>query len=165
MPSLYFLNVTVHILAAFVWLGGMLFLGLVGAPVLRGVEPAALRQQLFHTLGVRFRVVGWVSIAVLVVTGVINLHFRGWLQWRGVLGAAGFWDTTAGRALGAKLAAVTVMIAVSAIHDFILGPAAGRVEAGSPGAIALRQRAAWLARVNAIVGVVVVVAAVRLARS
>src|SRR5678815_1418459 len=49
MPSLYFLNVTVHLLAAFVWLGGMLFLGLVGAPVLRGVAPAALRQQLFHT--------------------------------------------------------------------------------------------------------------------
>jgi hypothetical protein len=113
----------------------------------------------------RFRAVGWACIAMLIVTGVINLHYRGWLQWEGLLDSAAFWRTTAGRALGAKLSAVAVMIAVSAIHDFILGPAAGRVEAGSSGAITLRRRAAWLARVNAIVGVVVVVAAVRLARS
>jgi hypothetical protein len=57
------------------------------------------------------------------------------------------------------------MLAVSGFHDFFLGPAAGRVEAGSSAAIRWRRYAAWIARVNAIVGVVVVVAAVRLARS
>jgi copper resistance protein D len=56
------------------------------------------------------------------------------------------------------------MLAVSAIHDFVLGPAAGREPAGSDRATTLRRRAALLARVNALVGLLLVVAAVRLAR-
>ena len=55
MSAAYWISVTVHVLAALFWLGGMLFLGLVGAPVLRAVEPPALRQRLFHDLGMRFR--------------------------------------------------------------------------------------------------------------
>jgi copper resistance protein D len=164
MSPLYWTNVTVHLLAALFWLGGMLFLGLVGAPVLRAVEPPALRQRLFHDLGMRFRSAGWAAIALLVVTGVLNLHFRGWLHWSGVLGSGDFWRTPTGHALAAKLVAVGAMIVVSLAHDLVLGPAAGRAAPGSPRALALRRRAALLARANALVGVVVVVAAVRLAR-
>ena len=164
MSALYWINVTVHVLAALFWLGGMLFLGIVGAPVLRAVEPPALRQRLFHDLGTRFRSAGWAAIAVLVVTGVLNLHFRGWLRWEGVLGAADFWRTAAGHALAAKLVAVGAMLVASAVHDFVLGPAAGRAAPGSRAALALRRRAALLARGNALLGVAVVVAAVRLAR-
>jgi hypothetical protein len=36
----------------------MFFLAIVGAPVLRSVEPAALRQRLFHEVGLRFRALG-----------------------------------------------------------------------------------------------------------
>ncbi|HEU4643391.1 MAG TPA: DUF4149 domain-containing protein [Gemmatimonadaceae bacterium] len=164
MPELYYLNVTVHVLAAMLWLGGMFFLGVVGAPVLRDIDPPALRQKLFQRLGLRFRSAGWWAIGVLVVTGVINLHYRGWLRWDGVLGSAAFWETSTGHALAAKLSAVAAMITVSAVHDFVLGPRAGRAQPGSPGAVALRRRAALLARVNALLGVLVVVAAVRLAR-
>ena len=49
--------------------------------VLRGVEPASLRQKLFHDLGLRFRAIGWICIAILLATGVVNLAFRGWLRW------------------------------------------------------------------------------------
>lgn len=164
MPPLYYLNVTVHVLAAMLWLGGMFFLGAVGAPLLRAVEPPALRQQLFRQLGERFRTVGWVAIVVLVCTGVVNLHYRGWLKWDGVLGSASFWSSPSGHTLAVKLAAVAIMIGVAAVHDFIQGPRAARATPGSPEAIALRGRAAVLARVNAIVGVVLVAAAVRLAR-
>jgi copper resistance protein D len=161
--SHYFL-VTIHVLAALLWLGGMLFLGVVGAPVLRAIEPPALRQRLFNELGRRFRTVGWIAIATLVATGVLLLRARGLLHWSGVFGSAAFWRTTLGMALAAKLATVVTMIVVSAVHDFLLGPAAGRASPGSPGAIALRRRAALLARVNALVGVLLVIAAVRLAR-
>jgi uncharacterized membrane protein len=164
MSALYYLNVTIHVLAAMLWLGGMFFFGLVGAPVLRKIEPPPLRQRLFQELGSRFRHLGWCAIAVLVVTGVLNLYFRGWLHWNGVLGSAAFWRTALGRALAAKLIAVALMISISAIHDFIQGPRAGRAKPGSPEAIAMRKRAAILARVNAMLGVIVVVAAVRLAR-
>jgi uncharacterized membrane protein len=164
VPALYYASVTVHVLAALLWLGGMFFLGAVGAPVLRAVEPPALRQRLFHELGLRFRAVGWWAIAALVLTGVVNLHYRGWLAWDGVLASGAFWRSGVGRALAAKLAAVAVMLVVSAVHDFALGPAAGRLVPGSPAALAARRRAALLARVNALLGVVVVIAAVRLAR-
>ena len=162
MHPLYWTSVALHLLAALVWLGGMLFLGVVGAPVLRAVEPPSLRARLFHDLGLRFRTVGWIAIAVLIATGLVTLHYRGWLP---LLARADFWGTVAGRALAAKLAAVTVMLLVSAVHDFVLGPAAGRAIAGSPEGLRLRRRAAWLARVNALLGVLLVIAAVRLARS
>jgi len=164
LPALYFVNVTIHVLAAMLWLGGMFFLGVVGAPVLRSIEPPPLRQRLFQELGLRFRTAGWWAIAILIVTGVINLQYRGWLHWRGVLGSTAFWGTHLGRALAVKLVAVTLMVAVSAVHDFIHGPRAGRATPGSPEATAGRRRAAMLARVNALLGVVLVAAAVRLAR-
>ena len=161
---LYYAVVTLHVLAALLWLGGMFFLGVIGAPVLRTVEPAALRQQLFQQLGLRFRSVGWASIAVLIVTGVLTLHLRGALRWA-VLGSGDFWGTAFGHALAAKLVAVAAMISVSTFHDFILGPAAGRAAPGSPQALVLRRRAALYARANALIGIIVVLAAVRLARS
>ena len=164
MQALYYANVTVHVLAAMLWLGGMFFLGTVGAPVLRAIEPPPLRQRLFQDLGSRFRKVGWSAIVVLVVTGVLNLYFRGWLHWNAVLGSPAFWRTPVGHALAGKLGSVALMISISAIHDFVHGPRAGRATPGSPQAIMLRKRAAVLGRVNAILGVLLVIAAVRLSR-
>lgn len=163
MSLLYFLNVSVHLLAALLWLGGMLFLAAVGAPVLREVDPPALRARLFRRLGEKFRTVGWWAIGVLVVTGVGNLHFRGVLD-ASVLGTADFWAAPFGRALAWKLGAVTAMIVVSAVHDFWLGPAAKEAGRGDARAERMRRWASWLARLNALLGVVVVLAAVRLAR-
>lgn len=163
MSGLYFLNVTIHVLASLLWLGGMFFLAAVGAPVLRGVEPPALRADLFRQLGEQFRRVGWVAIAVLIGTGVLNLHFRGLLRaelWT----SAEFWATPLGRALAWKLAAVTTMVVISAIHDFHSGPAATRLVPGSPEALRARKRAGYMARINALIGIVLVFAAVRLAR-
>ncbi|MBA3889078.1 MAG: CopD family protein [Gemmatimonadaceae bacterium] len=164
MSGYYYTLVTIHVLAALVWLGGMFFLGLVGAPVLRRVEPPVLRQQLFNELGVRFRTVGWIAIAALATTGTLMLRVRGLLHWEGVLGDPDFWATTAGTALGVKLAAVLFMLTVSFVHDFIHGPAASRAIPGSRAAAAMRRRASVLARVNALVGLVLLLAAVRLAR-
>ena len=165
MRALYLTNVAVHVLAAMLWLGGMFFLGLVGAPALRAVEPAALRQRLFQQLGIRFRLAGWWAIGILIVSGTINLYFRGWLHWDGVLGSAHFWATPIGHALALKLVAVAAMLVVSGIHDFVLGPRAGSATSGSARALTLRASAARLARLNALLGVLVVVAAVWLARA
>jgi copper resistance protein D len=162
-PTLYHLNVLLHLLAAFLWLGGMFFFAAVGAPVLRKVEPPALRARLFNELGVRFRTVGWACIAVLLATGTANLWFRGLLRWE-ALGSPEFWGTRYGTALAWKLGAVATMIAASAVHDFVTGPRAGRLEPGSPAALRARRRTAWLARGNALVGLVLVYAALRLAR-
>lgn len=163
MSSLYYLNVTIHVIAALIWLGGMFFLALVGAPVLRAVQPPELRADLFRQLGERFRTVGWGAIAILLVTGTINLYYRGLLS-LSLWTSGDFWSLPLGRALAWKMGAVAAMLLFSATHDFITGPAASRAAPGSPAALRARRQAAWLARINALVGLVVVVAAVRLAR-
>ncbi len=161
--SLYYLNVTLHVLAAFLWLGGMLFLAAVGAPVLRKVEPPELRAELFRKLGTQFRAVGWIAIAILLATGLGNLYFRGLLRWD-VLGDAAFWTTPYGHTLAAKLGTVAAMVLLSGVHDFIIGPLSTRVRPGTPEAQRLRRTAALLARVNAAIGIVLIAVAVRLTR-
>lgn len=165
MPTGYWISVTLHVFAAIAWLGGLFFFGLVGAPVIRQVTPLEVRQSLFHQLGLHARSVGWISIAILLVTGPINVWYRGYLRWDGVLNSRAFWVTSVGIALAAKLACVVAMLVTSAWHDFKVGPAAGRVPADSPEAARLRGHASRLARGTALFGMVLVLAAVRLARS
>jgi copper resistance protein D len=161
MRLFYQLSVTVHLLAAMVWLGGMLFLAMVGAPLIRTLDPPSLRQKLFHQIGLRFRNVGWAAIGILTVTGVTNLWARGMLPY---LLEAGFWTTEFGRALVWKLAAVATMVTISGVHDFIEGPRASRMDPRSEQAMAHRRRSAMLARVNALAGILLVFFAVRLVR-
>lgn len=145
------------------WLGGMFFLAAVGAPVLRRIDPPSLRSELFRAFGARFRVVGWIAVGILLATGVLNLALRGLLDAE-TLGDAAFWSRPYGRALAWKLGLVAAMVSLSAVHDFVLGPLSSRLVPGSPEALAARRRAAWLARINAALGVALVAVAVRLAR-
>lgn len=160
---MYWIAVALHVLSAIFWLGGILFVGVVGAPVLRTVESPTLRQQLFQQIGRRFRTAGWIGIGVLLVTGTFVLHTRGLLR-ADVLGNQDFWKTATGIALAVKLVSVGVMLALSAAHDFVLGPRAGRLEAGSPEAVRLRRLAALMGRINGLMVIVLVAAAIRLAR-
>src|SRR5262245_40117933 len=124
----------------------MLFLALVLVPVTRRIEDRALRAQLFHEVGLRFRTVGWIALGVLVATGVGNL----WLYPR-LLDAPRFqW----------KLSLVVLALALAAVHDFDLGPRAGAAGADP----SLRVRASWLARINVIVVLVVVLLGLSLLR-
>lgn len=159
---MYSLTVTVHLLATLFWLGGTFFLGIVGAPALRGLDPD-LRSRLFREIGVRFRTTGWVAIAVLLITGVMNLNFRGLLG-PALSGGGDFWLSPVGRILAWKLGLVAVMISLAAIHDFWLGPLAGRLPSGSVEHRRVRASVAWMGRVNAILGVLLVYVATRLVR-
>lgn len=163
MASLHFLNLALHVLAAITWLGGMFFFALVGAPVLRTVEPASLRSALFQALGRRFRWIGWALVAILLATGTVNLSFRGLLSAE-VLGSPEFWGTPVGTVLGWKLIGVGAMIVLGALHDFAWGPRSGRHPVDSAEGRRARQVTSWIGRVNALVGIVVVLAAIRLAR-
>ncbi len=127
-----------HVLAAITWIGGMLFIALVLVPVTRELADATLRTRLVHALGLRFRTVGWIALGVLVATGLVNL----WLQ-PVLLSAPRFhW----------KLGLVGLALILSAFHDFVLGP-----RAGVPGADpSVRVRASWVARVNVLVVLVIV---------
>ena len=71
------LLVWLHLLAAVAWIGGMVFLSLVLVPILRH-EPFALqRGALIRAVALRFRLVVWVAIGVLLTTGPLLLLSRG----------------------------------------------------------------------------------------
>jgi len=162
MAFAYHVTIFVHVLAAVVWLGGMIALALF-APILRDTPDAAARQRLFERLGRRFRIVGWICLVALLVTGTEQLRARGW--WGAAFwGAPGLWSSPLGRALLGKFAMVALMIVLQALHDFWLGPLAGRLPAGSEEARSARAWAARLARVTALAGLVLLWFAVVVAR-
>ncbi len=140
----------VHLLAAMTWIGGQLFLVLVLLPVLRRTLPSAQRTLLVAQLGGRFAVVGWIALALLVVTGFLNGERRG-VAWESLPAA----QSTYGQVLFAKLCLVAVVIALTFLHSQIFGPRLTRLATqaadNDPQAEAYRRR---LARLSAIVSVI-----------
>lgn len=160
----YLISVTSHVIAAIFWLGGMLFLALVAVPGLRqGADPLT-RARLLSELGRRFRNLGWVAIGVLILSGLANAIMRWGLT---TLGARSFWQTGPGRLLAAKLVIVAAMLALSLIHDFVLGPCVielSRRRPYDPRLAGFRRRITWLAPVNLLLGLAAVGVAVLLVR-
>jgi copper resistance protein D len=162
--ALYVISVWLHILAAMAWVGGMLFLVLVVVPWLRrggGVDAG----RFLHETGVRFRNVGWGCFALLLATGTFNLWFRG-IRFTHFVDPA-WLGTPYAKALIAKLVVFALIVAVSAVHDFSIGPRATRAlreRPGAPEALTLRKRASLLGRLNAVLALVVVFVAVTLVR-
>jgi uncharacterized membrane protein len=69
MHTLYTLSVFVHILAACSWIGAMIFFAVAVVPVIRRPEYRSVFAELVRDVGARFRVLGWVSVLVLIATG------------------------------------------------------------------------------------------------
>jgi uncharacterized membrane protein len=165
MRSLYLLSVYLHILATVLWLGGMMFLALIALPSLRRLEDAPTRARLLSEIGRRFRGVGWVAVGVLVLTGSLNAVGRwGW----STLTAPPFWSSEPGRLLSAKLVLVAVMVLLSAGHDFVLGPRVAALAASDPRdpqLARLRRGTVALARVELLLGLLVVALAVLIVRA
>ena len=116
----------------------MLFIALVLVPVVRALDDGKLRTRLVQESGRRFRTIGWIALTLLVLTGILNLWFQPfllrapWFHW--------------------KLGLVVLTLILSAFHDSVLGP-----RAGLPGADpAARVRASWVARVNVLIALAVV---------
>jgi len=160
---LYQAVVFAHIIAAIIWIGAMFFLALVLVPVLRS-EPRERRAQLMSAVGLRLRSVGWVALAVLLVTGVWNLSNRGF-GWDD-LSSGDLFEGEFGGILIVKLLLVTVTLAISSVHDFVPGPTSSR--AGMSGDVPrmerLRRSASWLARMNLLVALGILWCAVGLVR-
>jgi putative copper export protein len=159
--SIYQIAVFLHLLGAILWVGGIFFLAVVAVPVARGLDPP-VRSRVVQGLGRQFRLVGWSALAVVLATGIVAAGIRG-ATVPGILDGS-FWSTTFGRHLGEKLVVVVGMVLVSAFHDFVAGPAAARAQAAGTDVTRLRRRAVWLARVTAMLAILVVYLAVRLVR-
>jgi len=151
--------------AACAWLGGMLFLVLVVVPTLRAPALAAHAATAFKVIGERYRTMGWATLLVLVVTGVTNAALRAGSA--AGLADSAWWATPFGRLLAAKLALVAIVLGLSAVHDFVVGPRAGRLMLEAPdrpGTARWRMAARWMGRINLLLALAIVALAVRLVR-
>lgn len=158
---MYSTLVVLHILAAVSWVGGMIFLSLVLAPLVRGRKAAPEFMALFRSAALRFRPVVWVAMAILLVTGTMLLARRGIHVIE-----PGSWSEI----VTIKLVLVGLLLLLTLLHDLVLGPNVSRV-----GAIPESQRttgdriifktARWIPRLSLFIALAVVIAATVLARS
>lgn len=110
---------SLHLIAAAVWVGGMVFLGLAVGAARRTLADRE-RIALFRQLGRRFLIVGGVAMAVLIATGASMASDR--------LGAFGdLFDTDYGKRLAEKLVLVIAVILLTAFHSLVQGPALSRL--------------------------------------
>ena len=151
---------SLHLLAAVSWIGGMLFLSLVLAPLVRSAAVPGL-PDLFRAAALRFRLVVWSAIAVLLTTGPFLLHQRGISflspsQWPPILQT--------------KIALVALLLLLTMAHDFLLGPRVSRISALPPSERTAREQtllraSRWLPRLAVLIAVGVLISAAMLARS
>lgn len=159
--------VLIHVLAAFIWLGGMFFIALVVVPILRKIEPPAKRSEILSVTAKRFRAVSWIAILVLLVTGLLNAINRGVTI--DLISTSGLFSSYFGRVLTVKVTLVFIMVVLSAIHDFFLGPQLTKLidrSLSDPDSLQRLKRnrkyVSWLARTNVMLGILVVACAVML---
>ena len=158
---MYSVLVVLHLLAAVTWIGGMVFLSLVLAPLVRGRKAAPEFMALFRSAALRFRPIVWVAIAVLLPTGPMLLSLRGIsvtspASWPGIVTV--------------KLTLVGLLLFLTLLHDLVFGPQVRRVSAIPDAQRTARERvifrtARWLPRLSLLIALVVVIAAAMLARS
>lgn len=164
---MYFLSVWLHILAAAVWVGGLIYTAAVAVPYALTHEVSE-RQRLLRGLARRFRWIGWGSIVVLFVTGLGNLTLRlSPIKFSQMLNGDLFNPDKVEQLtaiwLPWKLMLVIVMIGLMAFHDITSIRAAKRYKGSPDGAPGNRMgsRAAALAT---LVAILVLYVSVRLVR-
>lgn len=165
MHAIYLVSVWLHICAAAVWIGGMVFFVIVLVPLLRQPELRGRSGSILHWIGIRFRTVGWVSFGVLIATGIFNLYVRG-VRFDDLFSKS-FWSSDFGSVLAVKLVLVAAILILSALHDFVIGPRATRLLRECPGSVhatRLRGTARWIGRANLLLALAVVALAVALVR-
>lgn len=158
---MYLVLVSLHVLGAIVWIGGMLFLSLVLAPIVRTRKAAPEFMALFRSAALRFRIVAWAAIGLLLITGPMLLLQRGIS-----LATPSAWP----HIVRLKLGLVGVLLVLTVLHDLVLGPRVSRT-VGIPESSRTAwdhlvvRTARWLPRVSLLLALAVVIAAALLARS
>lgn len=159
----YLISVWLHILAVSAWVGSMFFLTLVAVPWMRHGDRMLAMRFLRESSG-NLRNLGWASFAVVLVTGTFNLYVRGVTfasfadaEWR---------SSPFGKTVLLKLAVFTVVVLMSAVHDFRIGPAAtAAMGAQDPvAAEKMRRTASIMGRTNFLLALILVALGVMIVR-
>jgi len=137
----------IHLLAAAVWLGGLLPLALFLRDSRRTV-PDDERPRLLATMIQRFSLLAATSVTLLLVSGVFSALVQV-PTWRALL------DTGYGRTLAIKLALLVPLLAAATLNAMLFRPRLVSAAVGAAPIERLRRRIARLAAVEALLGAVV----------
>lgn len=150
----------IHLMSAMVWIGGMTFLTLIAVPSLKKLASPEMQAILYKDIGRRFKLVGWICIFVLILTGPINIYHHVTSHHMIDDGEDNFHSIFV-----LKLGLVLIMILLSLIHDFVLGPLLGeKIREGPAPPKFLKLIVPWMARINLILGLIVVYLGLTLAQ-
>ena len=164
---MYFLNVWLHILAAAIWTGGLIYTAAVVVPFALGHQPGE-RQRILRALGRRFRWIGWSSIGVLIVTGIGNLILRlSPIRFSQILNGDVFNPDKVERLIAVwlpvKLLLVVSMIGLMVFHDVTSMRAAKKFQ-GDPDAAPGNRAGSRAAALATLIAIAVLYVSVRLVR-
>jgi uncharacterized membrane protein len=156
--STWFLAISywLHMVATIVWVGGLALMALVVWPGARAVlGPSPQLAELVREWHRRFNPLAWISLAVLVATGLTQMSAN--KNYQGLLRLANPWAA----AILAKHLAVLGMVLIGGYMNWTLQPELARLtmlEAhGRPAAEleSLRRREIFLTRLNLFCGLLV----------
>lgn len=74
MNTWYYISVWLHIIGVSFWIGSMLFLPLALLPAIKN-NPG--KANLMMETGIKFRFYGYITMALLLITGIANIFLRG----------------------------------------------------------------------------------------
>ncbi len=117
---LYWICISLHLLAATLWLGHMFVWSLVVGPAIKRVEPPAT-AELLRERSLFMGALGWPALTVLILTGLYLLSARGIAPLDLVTGRA---FAAGGGVLAVKLLLVLWMILYQAIWGHHRAPIA-----------------------------------------
>jgi putative copper export protein len=109
MNTWYHISVWLHIIGVSFWIGGMLFLPMVLLPSIKNHPD---RRNLLMAPGLKFRFAGYIVLALLLVTGILNMYLRGIdVSWKFLV------ISRYGKLVITKIILFLLILAVSLVHD------------------------------------------------
>ena len=153
--------VWIHLTAATFWVGGMLFLSLVAVPLLKKDSDPSSAQRGFINLARRFRMLVWLALSLLIITGTILLPNHVDLS-----ESLGNWPP----AVLVKLSLVLLLIVVSLAHDQVIGPKVRMLKHKPTSELAVVEKlllrfSPIISRLTMLLGLGILLAAILMVRS
>jgi copper resistance protein D len=147
----------VHLVAASIWVGGSIFLGIVLAPMLKSITGTLEeRIALMIKIGRRFNKIAMPSFVILIVTGIYNS--RVFLQEPGLL-----FETNYGIILLFKIILVIATLIIYIIHIRILNTGTEKTLSGGYAETiyvqSIRSKIIYLGRITVILSVAILLLA------
>jgi uncharacterized membrane protein len=107
-----------HIVAVTVWVGPQFFLFIAAVPAIRTIEDAHVRAQVMRRIVTRYGWMAWTAMLVIVLTGISNLFQTG------EDAPFDLWDFDYrwGTLFRDKMIIVGLIVALTALHTFVIGP-------------------------------------------